>query len=91
MGEFFMPGAELIAQPVYAERRNRIEQACHQAGIQIVNEGRIDPALMNTVSNADVSQANFQQNANYFWESLDGKKAYFKGAPKLEHPRVMAG
>ena len=45
-----MPEAELIAQPVYAEHRNRIEQACHQAGKQVVLEGRIDPTLMDTVS-----------------------------------------
>jgi len=91
MGEFFMPGAELIGQPVYTERRTRIEQACHQAGNQLVLEGKIDPALMNTVSDAEISQAKFQEYANYFWESLNGKANYLKDAPRLEYNSVLAG
>ena len=30
MGEFYMPGAELISQPVYAERRMKVEEACYK-------------------------------------------------------------
>ena len=89
MGEFFLPGAELISQPVYTERRQRIEQACHQAGKQAILEGKITPVLMETVSDPEISQANFQEYANYFWESLDGKAAYKKGAPKLEYNSVL--
>lgn len=91
MGEFFLPGAELIAQPPLAERRHRIEHACHQAGEQVVLEGKIDSALMNKVSDPDTSQAKFQENANDFWESLDGKGTYLKDAPKLEYSSVLSG
>ena len=36
MGEFYMPGAELISQPVYAERRMKVEEACDNAGEQVI-------------------------------------------------------
>jgi hypothetical protein len=32
MGEFFLPAAELIAQPVDADRKERIRNACFSAG-----------------------------------------------------------
>jgi len=85
MGEFYMPGAELIAQPVYGERRMRVEQACRNAGVQIVREGKIDIAFMETVSNVEMSKKKFQEQADYFWESLDGKASYLKNSPELEY------
>jgi len=85
MGEFYMPGAELIAQPVFGERRIRVEQACHNAGEQVVREGKIDTTFMETVSNVDVTKKKFQEQADYFWESLDGKASYLKSSPKLEY------
>ena len=85
MGEFYMPGAELIAQPVYSERRKKIEQACYQAGKQAVAEGKIDSEYMQTVSLMEITQTKFQEQADYFWESLDGKKSYLKNSPKLEY------
>ena len=85
MGEFFMPGAELIAVPVYAERRMRVEQACYNAGEQAVKSGEIDTTFMETVSNVEISQKKFQEQADYFWESLDGKGSYLKNSPKLEY------
>jgi len=84
MGEFYIPGAELIAQPVYGERRKKIEQACYLAGKQAVAEGKIDSGYMQTVANVEITQTKFQEQADYFWESLDGKKAYLKNSPKLE-------
>jgi putative NADPH-quinone reductase/putative sterol carrier protein len=84
MGEFFMPGAELIAQPVYAERRKKVEQVCYNAGKQVVKDGKINTSFMEAVSDVEISQKNFQTQANYFWKSLDGKGSYLKNSPKLE-------
>ena len=85
MGEFYMPGAELIAQPVYGERRKRVEQACYNAGEQAVKDGQIDMAFMEAVSDPEISQNKFQEQTDYFWKSLDGKASYFKISPKLEY------
>jgi putative NADPH-quinone reductase/putative sterol carrier protein len=85
MGEFYMPGAELISQPVYAERRERIEQACSNAGEQVVKEGKVNKAFMRAVADAEITQKKFQEQADTFWESLDGKSSYLKSAPKLEY------
>ena len=85
MGEFYMPGAELISQPVYAERRERIEQACFNAGEQVVKEGKVNMAFMRAVADAEITQKKFQEQADSFWESLDGKSSYLKSAPKLEY------
>ena len=85
MGEFYMPGAELIAQPVYGERRKRVEQACYNAGEQVVKAGKIDMAFMEAVSDVEISQKKFEEQTNYFWESLDGKASYLKNFPKLEY------
>ena len=85
MGEFYMPGAELIAQPVYEERRKRVEQTCYDAGEQAVKDGQIDMAFMEAVSDPEISQTKFQEQTDYFWESLDGKASYLKAYPKLEY------
>jgi multimeric flavodoxin WrbA/putative sterol carrier protein len=85
MGEFFMPGAELIAQPVYAERRMKVEEACNNAGEQVVKEGKINREFMEAVSDVEITQKKFQEQGDYFWESLDGKASYLKSAPKLEY------
>jgi len=85
MGEFYMPGAELIAQPVFAERRRRVEQACSNAGEQVVKEGKINMTFMEAVSDPEITQKKFQEQANYFWESLDGKASYLKNSRKLEY------
>ncbi|MBW2607118.1 MAG: NAD(P)H-dependent oxidoreductase [Deltaproteobacteria bacterium] len=85
MGEFYMPGAELIAVPVYAERRRRVEQACSNAGEQVVKEGKINIEFMEAVSDVEITQKKFQEQADYFWESLDGKASYLKSSPKLEY------
>jgi len=85
MGEFYMPGAELISQPVFEERRNKIGQTCYNAGEQVVKEGKISMAFMEAVSDAEITQKKFQEQADYFWESLDGKASYLKSAPKLEN------
>ncbi|MEA3231378.1 MAG: NAD(P)H-dependent oxidoreductase, partial [Thermodesulfobacteriota bacterium] len=80
MGEFFMPGAELISQPVYAERRKKIEQVCYNAGEQVVKEGKINREFMGAVSDVEITQTKFQEQADYFWESLDGKTSYLKSS-----------
>jgi len=85
MGEFYMPGAELISQPVYAERRRRVEQACFNAGEQVIKEGKINIKFMEAVLDVEIAQIKFQEQADYFWESLDGKASYLKNSPKLEY------
>ncbi len=85
MGEFFLPAAELLAQPVYVERRNKVGQTCYNAGVQIVKQGKIDIEFMQAVSSIEITQKQFQEQANYAWESLDGKKSYLKNFPKLKY------
>lgn len=83
MGEFLLPAAEMITQPVYKSRRDKIEQACLQAGMQVVNESTIDYKHMSAVSNADVDSDTFQKQADNFWANLDGKVSYSKGVIKI--------
>jgi len=85
MGEFYMPGAELIAVSVYAERRRRVEQTCFNAGERVVKEGKINIEFMEAVSDVEITQKKFQEQADYFWESLDGKASYLKSSPELEY------
>ncbi|MCP3921573.1 MAG: hypothetical protein GY714_03210 [Desulfobacterales bacterium] len=82
-GEFYLPAAELLSQPVYIDRRKKVERICYQAGKQIFEDGRIDRSLMKEIQNPEISQDTFQSQADLFWESLDGKKAYYKGVNPL--------
>ena len=90
MGEFFLPASEQLAQPVYGERRERVANACRAAGVQVVTEGKIDPAFMDAVSNAEISQEKFKALANTYWENMVGKGSYQKAAPKLEYSMAVA-
>ncbi len=90
MGEFFLPASEQLAQPVYGERRERVANACRAAGVQVVTEGKIDPAFMDAVSNAEISQEKFKALANTYWETMVGKGSYQKAAPKLEYSMAVA-
>ncbi len=83
MGEFYMPASEIIAQPFYRTRRERVEQACFAAGVQAVREGRIDYAHMAKVSNPGTTHETFKKQADNFWATLDGQKAYLRAVPKL--------
>jgi multimeric flavodoxin WrbA/putative sterol carrier protein len=83
MGEFFLPAAELIAQPVYADRMANIREACFKAGEQATAKGSIEIGLMQTVQDPAVDLEVFQEQANMFWGSLDGAKAYLSAAPRL--------
>ena len=82
-GEFYLPAAELLSQPVYSQRRKMVEQTCFQAGKQLVEEGKIAESLMDTVQDPGISQDQFQSQADAFWKSLDGKTAYYKGTAHL--------
>ncbi len=88
MGEFYLPAAEPIAQPVYSQRREKIENMCVNAGSQAVKEGKINKEFMEAVSDIEISQKKFQEQADTFWESLDGKSSYLKSSPKLEYASV---
>jgi len=85
MGEFFLTAAEIIVQPVYANRRKLIKDVCFKAGKQVVEEGKIAKDLMLAVQDPKVSKETFQTQANNFWEILDGKERYLKKVPKLTH------
>ncbi|MCK5876355.1 MAG: NAD(P)H-dependent oxidoreductase [Candidatus Marithrix sp.] len=83
MGEFYMPAAEMIVQPVYEKRRKIIEIACFNAGKDAVEKGIIDKQYMQAVSFPSVTRTKFQKQADYFWETLDDKGLYLKKVPKL--------
>ena len=83
MGEFYMPAAEMIVQPIYKARRELIKDLCIKAGKQIVTEGFINKEIMNKIQDPLVSKETFQQQADAFWESLDGKKSYMANVPKI--------
>ena len=85
MGEFYMPAAEIIVHPVYEERRRKIEEVCNKAGRQVVNEGKISMEFMQAVSDPGVTQKKFQEQADMFWKSMEGKTSFYKAAPKLEY------
>jgi len=84
MGEFFLTAAEIIVQPVYEERRDKIKDVCIEAGKQIVEQGKIDDDLMLLVQDSAVTKETFQAQADMFWESLDGKKSFLSSVPKIE-------
>jgi len=83
MAEFFLPASELLQQPVYRERKTRVEEACFSAGRDAVLTGTINDSYMEIVSDPGIDQDVFIDQANMFWKSLDGKKAYYQGTPKL--------
>ncbi len=78
MGEFYMPAAEIITQPVYENRRKMIAEACCKAGKDVIEKGTIDKEYMQAVSFPGVTRTRFQKQADYFWEKLDGKASYLK-------------
>jgi len=84
MGEFYMPASEMIVQPVYEARKNLIKDLCIKAGKQTVVKGFIDKEIMNHIQDPLVSKEIFQQQADAFWESLDGKKSYMANVPKID-------
>jgi multimeric flavodoxin WrbA/putative sterol carrier protein len=83
MGEFYLTAAEIIAQPVYRKRKEKIAETCYNAGKQVVSEGKIDRQFMKTVTEPGSSKKVFQSQADNFWESFEGKKTFFAGSPKL--------
>ncbi len=83
VGEFYLPAAEFIVQPVYRDRKIAIQVACKQAGTQIVSQGKIDPKLMHQVSDPGFSAEVFQEQSDGFWGSIEGKSSYLKEVPKL--------
>jgi multimeric flavodoxin WrbA len=83
IGEFFLTAAEMIVQPVYKKRKDLIEKACFDAGVQVMNEGKIDYKYMSTISNPRVTHKTFQNQADNFWASLDGKKSYLREIIKI--------
>ena len=87
MAEFYLPAAELLSIPVYRERRERTVKACFQAGVEAVEKGVIEQRLTDIVADPGVGQATFMEQANVFWETLDGKKAYLKEVPPLPEAR----
>ncbi len=83
VGEFYVTAAETLVQPVGSIRKNMIQSVCKKAGEQVVREGKIDIELMQKVVYPGFSSEQFQEVSNYFWESLDGKAAYLREAPRI--------
>jgi len=46
---------------------------------------KINRQFMEAVSDVEITQKKFQEQADYFWESLDGKTSYLKSSSKLEY------
>lgn len=82
-GEFFLPAAEMLSQPVFRQRRQMVEDTCYQAGKEMVESGKIDPQLMARIQDPGVPQEQFRTQADFFWQSLDGKKSFYKGTVQL--------
>lgn len=74
----------MIVQPVYEKRRETVANICFMAGKDIVGKGKIDKKYMQEVSFPGVSRTRFQKQADYFWETLDGKAQYLNEVPKLK-------
>ena len=87
MGEFYMPASEMIVQPIYKARRDLIKDLCVEAGKQVVTEGFVDKEIMNKIQDPLVTKETFQQQADAFWESLDGKKSYMANIPKINNTK----
>jgi multimeric flavodoxin WrbA/putative sterol carrier protein len=83
LGEFFLPAAEVMSLPIYADRKKMVGDACYEAGIQAVGNGEIDYRNMAKVADIMVDEADFRHQANIFWGMLDGKQSYRKLVPKL--------
>ncbi len=82
-GEFYLPAAEMISQPVYRKRRDMVEETCFEAGRQMVEQGEIDVALMKKIQDPGITRDQFSTYSNFYWETLDGKQAFYKGTPQL--------
>jgi len=83
MGEYYITAAEMLAQPVYRSRKEKVLETCYKAGVQIVKEGYVNLEDMVSVSDPGVSLSTFQSQSDMFWESMDGKEAFLKASPKL--------
>ena len=81
--EFYLPAAEMISQPVFGQRRQMVEDVCYQVGKKLAEEKKIDKQLMVKIQNPDVTQVQFRTQAEAFWQSLEGKMAYYKGTVHL--------
>ena len=68
----------------------KVEEACYNAGEQVVKAGKINMELMEAVSDVEITQKKFQEQADYFWESLDGKASYLKSSSKLEYSNGLS-
>jgi len=84
MGEFYLTASEIIVQPIYSKRRELIAKACYDSGKQIVEEGFISQELMDIPSTLNVSKDVFKSQADMFWSTMDGKKAYLSSVPKIK-------
>ncbi len=84
MGEFFLTAAEVIVQPIYSGRTEEVKKICRDAGKQVVTEGKIDKALMQRLTFPWASTRKFQQQADAFWRSLEGKERYLTKIHRIE-------
>jgi putative sterol carrier protein len=83
LGEFFLTASETITLPIYKKRKDQIAKSCYEAGIQVVNEGKIDYKYMSAISNPTITNQTFIDQANHFWSTLDGKKSYYNQTNKI--------
>lgn len=82
-GELLLPAAETLFLPEFADRRERVRDACRQLGFEAATSGRLSARLMRQISDPGISQERFREMADIFWELLDGKKPYMQAATRL--------
>jgi len=87
LAELLLPAAELLTQPIYAARLERVRRACFAAGQEAASQGRIDPGRMASIADPGLSARKFQEQADAFWETLDGKSSFLKSAPRFPRDR----
>lgn len=84
MGEFLLPCAEVLSQPVYRKIKDRIEELCYSAGKEIILNGYIKKEIMEEIKASAIKKDVFKEQSDYFWDSLVGEKAYFNVAPSIK-------
>lgn len=85
MAEFFLPAAEMIAQPVYKSKREKIQKICFNAGFDSVKKGEIKKEYMDIIADPGIDAESFGEQANTYWSTLDGKMSYYRGTPELNY------
>lgn len=84
-GELLLPAAEMIAIPLFQDRKSEVATACIAIGQELVRNGCPSVQNMQRISNTGLSEQAFRHMANIFWSEMDNKKAYTTTMNQLEY------